>query len=235
MTPVDEMILAGVHDSPRDGKDGMTPPNSQGAVAQVRPVWLVTPLESVGPLRFGMTVEDAAAALPEAPEFRRFQAGPYDPQIVGLELGFRHGEPAVYEYFDDSGQLFCIAADAIHGPQMTLDGTKLTGGNPVDLEQWLLGLHNSLGGVRYGPRANPGINELGLVLRVQGTADGLRTRPVLVGRDWADRCTDDWEGAIPECEFIGPVWPDPRFPDREKIWPPAGCTPTWADKWSPPF
>jgi hypothetical protein len=92
-----------------------------------------------------------------------------------------------------------------------------------------------MGGVCSGPRGNLGINELGLVLRVQDTAEGVLTRPVLVGRDWADRCTDDWEGAIPECEFIGPVWPDPRDPAREHVWPPAEYTPAWAGMWSPPF
>jgi hypothetical protein len=85
--------------------------------------------------------------------------------------------------------------------------------------------------------AYPGIDELGLVLRVQKTADGVLTRPVLVGRGWADRCTDDWEGSIPECEFIGAVWqwPYARFPEMEKVWPEAGDTPTWAHIWSPPF
>ncbi|GAA2272088.1 hypothetical protein GCM10010430_67540 [Kitasatospora cystarginea] len=30
------------------------------------------------------------------------------------------------------------------------------------------------------------------------------------------------------------VWPHPSFP-QERVWPPAGYTPTWAGKWSPPF
>jgi hypothetical protein len=200
----------------------MAPPNSQGAVAQVRPVWLVVPLESVGPLRFGMTVGDAAAALPEARELCRFQSDPFYSQIVGIELGFRPAAPALYEYFDGSGQLFCIAADAVHGPRITFDGTNLTGGDPDDVEQWLFDLPDSLGGVRYGPRANPGITELGLVMRVQDTGDGLLTRPVLVGRDWADRCTDDSEGAIPECEFDGPRWPGPRYPEPKTFGPLPG-------------
>ncbi len=42
--------------------------------------------------------------------------------------------------------------------------------------------------------------ELGLVVRVQEVASGVVTRLVMVGQTWADRCTDDWEGAIPECE-----------------------------------
>jgi hypothetical protein len=140
----------------------------------------------------------------------------------------------VYAYFDGAGRLFCVAVDAVHGPQVTLDGVALGGGDPAVLEEWMLELPDSMGIVSYGPRGNPGINDLGLVLRVQGTADGLLTRPVLVGRDWADRCVDDWEGAIPECEWVGHVWPHPSHP-RECVWPSAGYTPPWADVWSPPF
>lgn len=155
---------------------------------------------------------------------------------MGIELAFRPEEAALYEYFDKSGQMFCIAADALHGPQLTLNGTELTGGQPSELERWLFDVDDSMGGgvLRYGPRANPGINELGLVLRVQNSADGLLTRPVLVGRDWADCCVDDWEGAIPECEWIGHLFPDERFPDRG-VWPPADYTPRWAGRWAPPF
>jgi len=84
------------------------------------------------------------------------------------------------------------------------------------LEQWLFDLPDSMGGGSYGPRGNPGISNLGLVLRVQDTASGLLTRPVLVGRDKADRCVDDYESAIPECEWVGHVWPHP-FP-QDPIW-----------------
>ncbi|MGW0886219.1 hypothetical protein [Streptomyces sp. NPDC002671] len=212
----------------------MTSPDSQEVTERARPVWVLTPLESVGPLRFGMSMDEAAMALPETPELRRFQAEPYFPEIVGIQLGLRPAEPTVYEYFDGSGRLFCVATDAVRGPQVTLDGMELADGNPAKLEQWLFDLPDSRGGVSYGPRGNPGINDLGLVLRVQDTANGLLTRPVLVGRDWADRCADDWEGAIPECEWVGHIWPHPSFP-QDRVWPPAGYTPTWAGRWSPPF
>jgi hypothetical protein len=207
--------------------------DSYEAALWTRPTWTLTPLEGVGPLQFGMSVDEAASALPEALELRRFQAEPHYPQIVGIELGLPAQEPAVYEYFDGAGRLFCIAVDAGNGPQVTLNGTELTGGDPAELENWMDDQPKSTGGLRYGPRANPAINELGLVLRVQETARRLLTRPVLVGRDWADGCHDDYEGAIPECEWVGHLWPDPRFPDRPKVWSPAEYTPTWED--SPPF
>jgi hypothetical protein len=82
----------------------------------------------------------------------------------------------------------------------------------------------------YGPRGNPGVNELGLVVRVQEVASGVVTRPVMVGRTWADRCTDDWEGAIPECEWVGRLWP---HPGGTASWPPPGHKTHWAG-WQPP-
>jgi hypothetical protein len=215
--------------------DAMKPPDSQAAASQVRPMWAAVPLESVGPLRFGMTVEEAAEAVPEARELRRFRAEPrFD--TVGIELGFHEAEPALYEYFLTSGELFCIAADAVRGPQITLDGTELTGRNPGELDGWLFKLPDSVGRLGYGPRGNPGVEELGLVLRVQRSADGVLSRPVLVGRDWAEDCVDDWHSMIPECEFLGPDWPDPRWPDSESVWPPPGRPPGhWVGDWSPPF
>jgi hypothetical protein len=144
-------------------------------------------------------------------------------------------EPAVYEYFNSLGWLICVAADAFGGPQITVDGTELTGRNALDLYQWMLSLPDSVGEIRWGPRGNPGVEELGLVVRVQVSADGPLTRPVLVGRDWAEGCVDDAQSVIPECEFCGRVFPDPRFPDRVEVFPSPEDTPSWADRWSPPF
>lgn len=80
----------------------MTPEEVERADAQVvRPSWAITPMEGVGPLRFGMTVGQAAAALPEARELRRFQADPSFPELLGVELGWKLAEPALYEYFLD--------------------------------------------------------------------------------------------------------------------------------------
>ncbi|MGW9032380.1 hypothetical protein ACWGQ5_52125 [Streptomyces sp. NPDC055722] len=82
-----------------------------------------------------MSIDEAAMALPETPELRRFQAEPYFPEIVGIQLGLSPAEPTVYEYFDGSGRLFCVATDAVRGPQVTLGGVELVGGNPAGLEQ----------------------------------------------------------------------------------------------------
>ncbi|SOE19100.1 hypothetical protein SAMN05442782_0047 [Streptomyces sp. OK228] len=45
-------------------------------------------------------------------------------------------KPAVYAYFI-GGRLFCIAVDAVHGPQVTLWGRELAACVPADLERFL--------------------------------------------------------------------------------------------------
>ncbi|MGA5165704.1 MULTISPECIES: hypothetical protein [Streptomyces] len=196
-------------------------------------MWLLNPLESVGPLQFGMSADGVRAALPEAFELKHFPAEPFFPDVYGLQLGFHPSVPAVYTYFNRVDRLFCVAADAAHGPRVTLDGLELTGREPAVLKDTILDLCSSgAHSMSYGPRGNPGINGVGMVLRVQDTANGVLTRPVLVGRDWADRCTDDWEGAIPECEWLGRQW---RVHNGSDIWPPPGHVTKWPSAWTPPF
>jgi hypothetical protein len=162
-----------------------------------------------------MRINEVAAVLPGMTELRRFQARSFL-EILGVEFGMGRAEPAVFTYFVD-GRLFCVALDAVHGPQATLWGRELTACVPADLERFLLHAHwCGVLDVSYGPRGNPGVNGLGLVVRVQEGASGVATRPVMVGRTWADRCTDDWEGAIPECEWVGRQW---AHPGETGFWP----------------
>ncbi|WP_328863720.1 hypothetical protein [Streptomyces virginiae] len=193
--------------------------------------WELTPLEGVGPLRFGMRLAEVAAALPDLTVLRHFRADPSSRETLGVEFASRPAEPAVHAYFVD-GRLFCVAADAAHGPQVSLWGRRLTGCVPADLERFLGHAHTcEVVDVSYGPRGNPGADGLGLVVRLQEVAERVVTRPVMVGRAWADRCTDDWEGAIPECEWVGHLWP---WAGEPKFWPPPGHATHWGD-WQPPF
>ncbi|MEU3552687.1 hypothetical protein [Streptomyces fragilis] len=216
-----------------EGKQRVGSGAGETATEPVRPVWVLTPLESVGPLRFGMFADEVRAALPEAVELSRFSAEPFYPEIYGLQLGFHPAVPAVYAYFESTGRLFCVAADAAHGPRVTLEGLELTGRVPAVLQETVLDLHSSgTHHVSYGPRGNPGINEVGMVLRVQDTVDGLLTRPVLVGREWAAHCTDDWEGSIPECEWLGRQW---SVYNGSDVYPPPGYATNWPAGWTAPF
>lgn len=211
----------------------MTASDQEATGEPARPVWVLTPLDKVGPLRFGMCADEVGAVLPGARELSRFKADPFYPEIQGIQFAMQSADLAVFTYFDGTGRLFCVAADAARGPQVVLDDLELTGGVPAVLEQVILDLSSSPGrGVSYEPRGNPGINGLGLVLRVQETEMGVLTRPVLVGRDWADRCTDDAEGCIPKCEWVGRQWPYPGYP---AVWPSAEHEPNWPHGWHPPF
>ncbi|MER5961453.1 hypothetical protein [Streptomyces sp. NPDC002057] len=99
------------------------------------------PLEGIGPLWFGMGIAEVAAVLPSMPEPRRFQADPSFPETLGLEFGTSPAEPGVYAYFV-GGRLFCVAVDAVHGPQVPLWGRELTACSPADLERFLLQAHD---------------------------------------------------------------------------------------------
>lgn len=51
----------------------MAPSAQNPTVEPSRPVWLLQPLDNVGPLRFGMSADEVVAALPGARELSRFQ------------------------------------------------------------------------------------------------------------------------------------------------------------------
>ena len=205
--------------------------NPDAVSRPTRANWELMPLDGVGPLRFGMPITEVTAALSGMRELRRFQAGPSEPDILGVAFGTEPVEPAVYGYFI-SDRLFCVAVDAAFGPQVTLWGRQLTACVPADLERFLLQASEcGVLGVSYGPRGNPGAAGIGLVLRVQEVAGNAVTRPVIVGRGWEERCPDDWEGPIPECEWIGRQW---FYPGYAQNWPPAGRLPAWGD-WQRPF
>lgn len=198
-----------------------------------RATWAMAPLEGVGPLRFGMPLSEVRAALPDAVELDRFQADPWGSAVLDVQFGIRPAAPTVCAYFTEDDQLYCVAADAALGPRVTLEGLELTGRVPEEIERALLDIAESTDfGMSYGPRGNPGVNRIGLVLRVQETGRGVLSRPVLVGRAWADRCVDDYESLIPKCEWVGRQWPHPGHPG---VWPSADDAPPWSGAWCPPF
>ena len=73
----------------------MTTGAQEPAGEPARPVWMLTPLDKVGPLRFGMSADQVEQALPDARELSRFQADPFSPEILGLgrPLHRRRGRP----------------------------------------------------------------------------------------------------------------------------------------------
>lgn len=182
------------------------------------------------PLSFDMRLAEGAAALPGMTELRRFQADP-SYETLGLEFGTGRAEPAVYAYFVD-GRLFCVAVDAVHGPQVTLWGRELTACAPDDLDQFLCHAHLCGGSMCPTVRGE-----------TQESSDsawwcGCRRLPAVwsPGRSW-------WAGHGPtgapttrkarsrNVNGWGRLWP---YPQGTESWPPPGHKANWGD-WHPPF
>ncbi|MCP2321977.1 hypothetical protein HDA40_000484 [Hamadaea flava] len=149
-----------------------------------REQWEFEPLAGVGPLRFGMTCAEVIRVLSPGrdPNVRRF--GELDER--GLTV-----------YCADDA-LVCVAVDGLTGPQITLDGERLVGRVPSQLEQWAFGYREQHDlTLRYSHTADPELFELGLILRAQRAGDFVVSRPVFLaepadvpwdvvpGREWS--------------------------------------------------
>ena len=142
--------------------------------------WTYVPSVGVGPLRFGMSPDEAAAALEGfAAELTPLRAD------NALKAEFRRPAPppwfrgAVTAYFGPAEGLFCVAVDAQSGPQVAMDGIELVGRVPSHVETQLLEYLKARDIVlRYQPEGDPEAEELGLTMRAQRAGDNLLTRPV---------------------------------------------------------
>jgi hypothetical protein len=96
--------------------------------AAERERWTYVPSISVGPLRFGMSPAEAAAALGDLTA--EFSPVPVD---NALKAEFRRTvrpawlRGAVTAYFGESEGLFCVVVDAQSGPQVVMDGVQRAG------------------------------------------------------------------------------------------------------------
>ncbi|KDQ67421.1 hypothetical protein DT87_23375 [Streptomyces sp. NTK 937] len=168
-----------------------------------RPEWTWVPLKSVGPIRFGQSKEEVSAALGEPiTGWGEMYARWYPFDGVGIDT-----------YYDQESQtLAAVAVDACRGPQVTLDGTPLVGRLPSELEPWLdktgstleddPALPEYVDGLRFGPRGEPYLLSLGLILRCQQNGDHARCRPVFIAPQWAMRGQEWIEDLIPEREWL---------------------------------
>jgi hypothetical protein len=141
--------------------------------------WTYVPSVSVGPLRFGMSPAEAAAAVENiVAEITPVRAD------NALKAEFRRPAPpwfrgAVVAYFGQSEGLFCVAVDAQSGPQVVMDSIKLVARVPSQVEAQLL-KHSQARDImlRYQPEGDPAVEELGLMMRAQRVGDVVLTRPV---------------------------------------------------------
>lgn len=160
-----------------------------------REQWAYTPSLSVGPLRFGMSHDETAGVMNAfAATFSALRREIDDTQKAEFR---RRGEPAyataVTAYYGKSEGLYCVVADARYGPQVTLDGVRLVGSVPSQLEEQFLDYLLSRGiPPQYTPEGDPAADELGIIMRVQRAGDVVLSRPVFaVARERA--CTL-WDG-----------------------------------------
>ncbi|MEV6966172.1 hypothetical protein AB0M47_13740 [Hamadaea sp. NPDC051192] len=129
--------------------------------------WEFRPLAGVGPLRFGMTCTEVVRVL-------------YPGRGLSLRSFGELHEHGVTVYCSDDA-LFCVAVDGLIGPQVTLDGERLVGRVPSQLEQWAFGYREQRDlTLRYSHAADPELFELGLILRVQRAGDSVISRPVFL-------------------------------------------------------
>ncbi|MFF3396835.1 hypothetical protein ACFYW1_38735 [Streptomyces sp. NPDC002669] len=105
-----------------------------------RDEWSYSPTVGVGPLRFGMTVDEVVEAA-EMLGQTNVSDCPRDHAIFSptwkVEVhrrGVAPSPPAVTAYVSQAVGLFCIAVDAVHGPQVAYDRLPLVGRDLSELE-----------------------------------------------------------------------------------------------------
>ncbi|MEU1720349.1 hypothetical protein [Nonomuraea sp. NPDC005692] len=162
-----------------------------------RAQWDYAPLERVGPLRFGMSLQEAIVVM----EARGYTSevcpvgefGPFE-QVCTRFRGVNtptYREDAVGYYVGPMG-LTCITVDALSGPQVSFDRIRLVGRPPSELSTELSAyLEKTSGGVGFTPEGDVGSEELGIYPRAQRAGDVLLTRLVF-GRPnaWANTMYD---------------------------------------------
>ncbi|MGW4891371.1 hypothetical protein ACWEQL_03755 [Kitasatospora sp. NPDC004240] len=142
-----------------------------------RQQWAFDPFVSVGPLRFGMSSDEASAALGGVRATVRQHDSHWN---IACHTYLRLG---VKLYFVADESLCGVSVDALRGPQVLADGVALVGRVPSELEQWLFDRAESRETrteLFYLPGAEAGSLTLGVVLCVQRAGDRLVTRPVFL-------------------------------------------------------
>ena len=163
-----------------------------------RDEWSYLPAVGVGPLRFGMTVDEVAEAagmlgrssISELPRDHAIFSPTW--KIEVHRRGVAPSEPAVTTYVSQAVGLFCVAVDAVHGPQVAHDGLTLVGRDLSELERDAIAYAEAADGhFRWTPEGYAGPDDPGVVMRAQLVGQVLRSRPLfMVTRDGANTAWD---------------------------------------------
>ncbi|MFF8633527.1 hypothetical protein ACF052_04825 [Streptomyces pilosus] len=170
-----------------------------------RDEWSYTPTVGVGPLRFGMTVDEVVEAfqvlgqtkVSDCPHVQAIFSPTW--KIEVHRRGAASSLPAVTAYVSQAAGLFCIAADAVHGPQVRHDGIPLVGRDLSELESDEIEHAEAVDGhFRYTSEGYAGPHDPGVVIRGQRVGQVLRSRPLfMVTRDGANT---EWD-SMPSEEY----------------------------------
>ncbi|MFD8542417.1 hypothetical protein [Streptomyces sp. NPDC059649] len=163
-----------------------------------RAQWDYAPLERVGPLRFGMSSQEATAAMEacgytsNAPS-KVGEFGPFEQLCTRFRAASAPPyRVAVAAYYVGTMGLTCITVDALAGPQVTFDGIRLIGRPPSELSAELTAyLEKTDRDIEITTEGDVGSQQLGMNPRAQRAGDVLLTRLVF-GRpnDWANTMYD---------------------------------------------
>ncbi|MFF3501174.1 hypothetical protein [Streptomyces sp. NPDC003247] len=169
-----------------------------------RDEWSYAPAVGVGPLRFGMTVDEVVEAAQVLGQTRvsdcaRTHAIFSPTWKIEVRRGAAPSPPAVTAYVSRAVGLFCIAADAVHGPQVGYDGISLVGRDLSELESDAIAHAEAVDRhFRYTPEGYAGPDDPGVVMRGQLVGQVLRSRPLfMVTRDGAHT---EWD-SMPSEEY----------------------------------
>ncbi|MEU7046761.1 hypothetical protein AB0A77_37760 [Streptomyces varsoviensis] len=168
-----------------------------------RDQWEYTPLETVGPLRFGISPDEADARMTEAGfTSRLIEMHPWNNQRSQHKAEFRKAkgrEPHqtdVTAYYVEGIGLTCIVVDGLSGPKVSFDGMQLVGRTPSQLmNEFGTYLAERDMGVTFTPWGDIANKELGFVPGVQRAGDILLTRVIFAKPD--DRIVYTLDDIIP--------------------------------------
>ncbi|WP_158717355.1 hypothetical protein [Streptomyces sp. NRRL F-4474] len=176
-----------------DVREARPNPGASPLLPQERPYWAWTPSAGVGPLRFGMTVNQVSAALGrEAPAVRRGWnlwagrgAGTWDLREEQFD-----GAGVTAHYWSPEGAptLAAVTVDGRTGPQVKWDGIKLIG-RPVSKVDTEVIRHIEERGLEWVVHCDggPGPDELNMYIRATRTGDNLVSGARFFAPDWEDR------------------------------------------------
>ncbi|MGW7545651.1 hypothetical protein ACWGKQ_31775 [Streptomyces sp. NPDC054770] len=167
--------------------------------------WSYAPTVGAGPLRFGMTVDEVVEAAQVLGQTkvsdcaRHHKAFSPTWKIEVHRQGAASCLLAVTAYVSQAAGLFCIAADAVTGPQVKYDGIPLVGRDLSELENDMIAYAEAKDVYfRYNVDGCAGPDDPGVVMCGQPAGQVLRSRPLfMVTRDGANT---EWD-SMPSEEY----------------------------------